>query len=188
MRVISGIARGRKLLAPAGENTRPTADRTKESLFNIINLQIRNKTVLDLFSGSGALGIEALSRGAQFCVFVEKDPIAADIIRKNLTATGFFDKSAIFECDVYGFLKTCNKTFDFVFMDPPYDKNLIPPAIELICKKLLLSSNGIIAAETDSNEVLPASIENVNLYDSRKYGKARLNFYKKIQINTENVN
>ncbi len=179
MRVISGIARGRKLLAPEGISTRPTSDRAKEALFNIINLQIRNKIVLDLFSGSGALGIESLSRGADFCIFVENDPVAADIIRKNLTATGFSDKSAVFVCDVYEYLKSCNKTFNYIFMDPPYGKNLIPPAIKLIAEKNILESGATIIAETENNEILPADISGISLTESRKYGKALLNFYKK---------
>ena len=179
MRDISGIARGRKLLAPEGISTRPTSDRAKEALFNIINLQIRNKIVLDLFSGSGALGIEALSRGADFCIFVENDPVAADIIRKNLTATGFLDKSTVFVCDAYGYLKSCNKVFDYIFMDPPYGKDLILPAIELISGNNLLSDNGNIIAETENTEILPTDISGIVLTESRKYGKALLNFYKK---------
>lgn len=178
MRVISGSARGRRLLAPPGDNTRPTSDRAKEALFNIINLQIRGKTVLDLFSGSGALGIEALSRGAAFCIFVEKDSAAADVIRKNLATVGFTEKSIVFVCDVYDFLKTCDKTFDFIFMDPPYGKKLIPPAIELIAEKKLLQGSGTIVAETENNEILPTDILSISLSESRKYGKALLNFYK----------
>ena len=182
MRVISGSARGRKLLAPPGDSTRPTSDRAKEALFNIINIQIRGKAVLDLFSGSGALGIEALSRGATFCIFVEKNAVAADIIRKNLTSSGFTDKSAVFVCNVYDFLKTCDKTFDFIFMDPPYGKNLIPPAIQLIAEKKLLAGSGTIVAETESNEILPDDICKISLSERRKYGKALLNFYKNSQF------
>ena len=121
-----------------------------------------------------------MSRGASFCIFIEKDAVAADIINKNLSTAGFTDNSAVFVCDVYGFLKTCDKTFDFIFMDPPYGKNLIPPAIKLICEKNLLRDGGCIVAETENNEVLPHDISKIVLSERRKYGKALLNFYKKI--------
>lgn len=180
MRVISGSAKGRSLKTADGTDTRPTTDRVKESLFNIIAPHIYKATVLDLFSGSGGLGIEALSRGAEFADFVEKSSRPAACIKENLTKTGFSDKSALHVTDVFQFLENCKKKYDIIFMDPPYHNGLITKAAEIISHRNLLSEDGIIICECDHDESLPDEISGLKLYDKRKYGRVLLNFFKKM--------
>ena len=134
MRVISGSARRTNLKTVPGESTRPTTDRIKETLFNIIQGELYDCLFLDLFSGSGAIGIEALSRGARRCYFVEQAKEAVACIRQNLDATHLGQKAVVMDCDVLaaiGRLKGKEKPFDFIFMDPPYNKNFEFHVLEL---------------------------------------------------------
>ena len=128
MRVIAGSARRLQLVAPKGDNTRPTTDKIKETLFNILNFDLYDSNFLDLFAGSGGIGIEALSRGASFCTFVEKDKEAIACIQENLKTTKFENKSTLIASDIIFALRKLSNSkinkFDFVFMDPPYNKNL----------------------------------------------------------------
>lgn len=149
MRVIAGKARSLKLMTPPGMDTRPTTDRTKETLFNILQPEIGGARFLDLFSGSGAIGIEALSRGAAFAVFVEKDRAAAECIRKNLAFTKLGDNGQILRKDVGAALKSLEKgePFDLIFMDPPYGRGLERQVLEYLVHSSLLAEEGTVVVE-----------------------------------------
>ncbi len=149
MRVIAGKARSLKLMTPPGMDTRPTTDRTKETLFNILQPEIGGARFLDLFSGSGAIGIEALSRGAALAVFVEKDRAAAECIKKNLAFTKLGDNGQILRKDVGAALKSLEKgePFDLIFMDPPYGRGLERQVLEYLAHSSLLAEEGTVVVE-----------------------------------------
>lgn len=151
MRVISGTARSLCLKTLPGDSTRPTTDKIKETLFNMIQYDISDAYFLDLFSGSGAIGIEALSRGANKAVFVEQNPKAVRIIKENLQFTRLADKAVIKNADVLSYLSflslTFEEKFDFVFMDPPYDRGLEKSALEYLSKSLCIDEDTIIIVE-----------------------------------------
>ena len=184
MRVISGSARGTKLYTLDGENTRPTLDRVKEALFNIIQFKLEDSNVLDLFAGSGSLGIEALSRGANYCVFCDSSHEASMIVKKNLEKTRFIDSSKLYNLK---FDKALNKIlddklkFDVVFLDPPYKTDYIQKSLELIIKYELLNDDAILILETDDKDRILKEIENIELdiCDVRKYGRVSLIFLKR---------
>ena len=178
MRVISGTAKGTRLDSLEGNTTRPTLDRVKEALFNIIQNDIKDAKVLDLFSGSGALAIEALRRGASFCVLCDKSNDAIKIIKKNLEKTKLNSKAQIIKDDYKKILNYLNEKFDLIFIDPPYTENIAINAVKLIIQEELLSNNGIIILETDDEvrELEGLKNINVNVYDLRKYGRVKLIF------------
>ena len=181
MRVISGIARGTKLNSIDSLDTRPTLDRVKESLFNIIQNKIDESIVLDLFAGSGAIGIEFISRGAKKAVFCEKSKLAANMIKSNLIKTRFMDKSEIYIQDyrkTLESLKNKNMKFDIIFLDPPYKDNIAIDAVKKVVSLDLLAKNGIIIIETDEKEREQKQLEQleVEVYDLRKYGRVYLMF------------
>ncbi len=151
MRVITGKAKGVRLDAPAGMHTRPTAERTKEAMFSMIQFEVEGRHVLDLFAGSGQLGIEAISRGAERAEFVDQSREAIDVIRKNLNKTRIAVESETFCSDYLSYLRHCRgKQFDLVFLDPPYALGAVPVALgELIRRKLLLKG-ALILCETGS--------------------------------------
>ena len=181
MRVISGTAKGTKLDTLSALDTRPTLDRVKEALFNIIQSRIYNAIVLDLFAGSGALGIETLSRGAQRAVFCDKSKYAYSIIEKNLQKTKLKEKAIVFNKDYYECLANLKEKFDIVFIDPPYNTDLAINAIVNIVERKLLSEEAIIIIETDDEKKITSRVVNMEMqvYDIRKYGKARLVFLKR---------
>ena len=144
MRVITGIARGRRLKEPSGMETRPTADRVKEGIFSSIQFEVEGRKVLDLFGGTGQMGIEALSRGAAHCTFVDLQKQAVGIIRENVNSTGFADQSTVIQGDALAFLSRCREKFDLIFLDPPYDSGILEKAMELITTIDIVSENGII--------------------------------------------
>lgn len=181
MRVISGMAKGTKLFTLEGLSTRPTLDRIKEPLFSIIQNRIQNSIILDLFAGSGALGIESLSRGANFCYFCDNSTKATNIIDKNLSKTRFKEKSELFTMDYKSCLKQmANKKlqFNLIFLDPPYESDLIYLSVKQIKELKLLAQDGIIIAETDNEKELISKLEQLNaeVFDIRKYGRVRLLF------------
>jgi len=181
MRVISGTARGTKLYTLEGIKTRPTTDRIKESIFNMIQFDLYGATVLDLFSGSGALGIEALSRGAMSCFFVESDPEAAKIIRKNIEKTHFDSTSEIIVAPVSGALRLMeHKALDIVFMDPPYLKGHIKNVFQLINQYNVVDDNGIIMVEHHfEDQEVCEMIENFKRIKFKKYGITCISFYRR---------
>ena len=180
MRVISGSARGAKLKTIEGNDTRPTTDKVKGAIFNILANDIYGKKVLDLYAGSGGLGIEALSRGAEMAVFAEKSTAAAEIIRKNLEHTKLTDKAKILKNDVFFVVKNATEKFDLIFLDPPYAEELAGATIKAVDEAKILADGGIIVAETDEGQDIPATVGELQLYDKRKYGRININFYKKI--------
>lgn len=180
MRIISGSARGTTLFTLEGNDTRPTLDRVKEALFSKINFELQDAIVLDLFAGSGALGLESLSRGAHKVYFGEKSYKAAQIVKKNIEKTKMKDKSELivkgYE-DVLQYLSKNNIQVDIVFLDPPYETNYDIEAIKIIIKNNILTNDGIIILETDSNEKEKLLNEiDINIYDIRKYGRVKLIF------------
>ena len=183
MRVISGSARGTILHSIEDKKTRPTLDRVKESLFNILQNNIEDKIVLDLFAGSGAIGIEFLSRGAKKAYFCDKSKEAINMIKQNLNKTRLQEKAEILNEDYSQCLKNLkerNIKLDIVFLDPPYKENYSANAIKEISELELLKENGIIIVETDEKDRDEKRIEEMNIkykiYDLRKYGRAYLLF------------
>ena len=179
MRVISGSARGTVLHSIEDISTRPTLDRVKESLFNIIQNDIEDTTVLDLFAGSGAIGIEFLSRRAKQVYFCDKSSKAVAMIEKNLEKTKLKEKAIVYNKDYIDCINTVkNIKFDIIFLDPPYDFDISKNAIKLILEYGLLNEDGIIIIETDEKEREIENLKTTNLeiYDSRKYGRANLIF------------
>ncbi len=179
MRVISGASRGTNLETLVGNNTRPTLDRVKEALFNIIQCNIIDANVLDLFSGSGALGIEALSRGAKFCVMCDKSYEAIGVINKNLKKTHLEEKAKVIKNDYKKILNILQgEKFNLIFIDPPYSADIAVDSIKNIIELDLLANDGIIILETDNEkrEIENLSKLDVNVYDLRKYGRVTLIF------------
>ena len=170
MRVISGCARGHKLVSSEGTDTRPTSDRVKESVFNIICPQIPDARVLDLFAGSAALGIEALSRGAQSAVFVEKAPAAIKVIEKNLTDTRLAEKAEIKRCGYEEFLRKTDKIFDIVFVDPPYKSGFYATALSILAERNIIACGGIVVCEHEYDIAVPC-VSGYKIYRERKYGR-----------------
>lgn len=172
MRVISGTARGRKLKEPSGMDIRPTGDKLKESIFNIVQFEIEGRKVLDLFAGTGQLGIEALSRGANSVVFIDSSQEAIKLIKENTEICGFTERSVIYNRDAIKYLNSSDK-FDLIFIDPPYETYLPGRALEKIIEFDKLNTNGIIICETRNDYQLPAIsppyfIQKEYIYGSRK--------------------
>lgn len=180
MRVISGIAKGTNLYTLEGEQTRPTLDRVKEALFNMLQHKVRDAIVLDVFAGSGALGIEALSRGASKAIFCDKSVKAIQVIQKNIEKTHLQQNSKILQMGYEEALESLigKYQFDLIFLDPPYEKNLAVDAVAKIENLDLLKEDGIIVLETDQEQRELQQLEklNVNVYDLRKYGRIKLIF------------
>lgn len=179
MRVISGSAKGTNLYSLEGNTTRPTLDRIKETLFNIIQVHIHKANVLDLFSGSGALAIEALSRGASYATLCDKCGKAIGIINKNVEKTHLKNKCTIIHKDYEKSLEMLNGSkFDIIFIDPPYAQNIAVKAIEKIMELNLLAEDGIIIIETDNDKREEEQLENIEIdkYDIRSYGRVKLIF------------
>ena len=178
MRVISGSARGTKLNSIDSLSTRPTLDRVKEPLFSIIQSYIQDAEVLDLFAGSGALGIEALSRGAKRCVFCDKSHSSIKMLNQNLQKTKLESKAIVYTEDYKKCLKSLDSKFDIIFIDPPYKFNIGVDAIKMIVENNIFAKDGIIILETDEKERDIKELENTNLEvsDVRKYGRVTLIF------------
>ena len=179
MRVITGIARGRRLKEPVGMETRPTADRVKEAIFSSIQFEVEGRKVLDLFGGTGQMGIEALSRGATHCTFVDLQKQAVAIIRENVNSTGFADQSTVIQGDALAFLSRCREKFDLIFLDPPYGSGLLEKAMELITTIDIVSENGIIVCENGSNSGWPVVAEPYRMQKEYRYGKIRTALYRR---------
>ena len=155
MRVIAGTARSRRLEALPGLDTRPTTDRVKESIFNVIQFDIEGRRVLDLFAGTGQLGVEALSRGAAFCDFVDSAPAALEVARKNVKACGFEGRAACHGRDFAAFLSRAGEKYGLVFLDPPYASGSLERALDMIAAIDIVVENGIIVCESPADHTLP---------------------------------
>ncbi|MTK11149.1 MAG: 16S rRNA (guanine(966)-N(2))-methyltransferase RsmD [Clostridiaceae bacterium] len=182
MRIIAGLAKGRKILSPVGmDTTRPTLDRIKQSIFNIIQNRVYGATVVDVFSGTGSLGLEAASRGAKECYLVDRDKVTFSFLAKNVENLNFGEICKCLNMDSYKALEELSKrkiTFDIIFLDPPYLKNLIPPAVEIIEKEGLLDKEGLIVTKIDTKEELYQGTEKIILVDHRRYGNTTVCFYR----------
>lgn len=183
MRVIAGTAKGRRLKAPEGNGVRPTADRVKEAMFSIIQFDIEGAKALDLFAGSGALGIEALSRGAAHCVFVEAAGEASKILRENIAACGVENKSTVQKGQAEDFAPLWRGgPFDLVFLDPPYGKGLIEKMTQSLLTCQLLSDRVIIIAESDEKDDLPQAVGPIARKKAYRYGNTRVSIYGREEI------
>ena len=176
MRVITGSAKGRRLKTPTNYDVRPTTDNVKESIFNIIQFDIEGRTVLDLFAGTGQLGIEALSRGAAKAVFVDKDNNSLKIVKENLDICGL--KAQTVKMDSVAFLSNCGR-FDIIFIDPPYDSDLYEAALNKINSIDILSDGGIIIVESRRERELPELSAPYFKLREYNYGKIKLTAYTK---------
>ena len=179
MRVITGKARGVQLKTPEGMLTRPTTDRVKEALFSIINFDIPGARVLDLFGGTGQLGIEALSRGAKSAVFVDQREEACKLIRENLKRTKLEQDARVVRGDYMDYLRSCREQFDIILLDPPYAEVFLENALKRITEIDILQSGGIIVAERPLGKELPWEFEGFQRSRDYKYGKILLTIYRK---------
>ena len=179
MRVITGKARGVQLKTPEGMLTRPTADRVKEALFSIIQFEIPGARVLDLFGGTGQLGIEALSRGAKRAVFVDAQENACKLIRENLNRTKMQQDGQVVRSDYLQYLERCREKFDIILLDPPYAEVFLENALKRITEIDILETNGIIVTERPLGKELPWEFEGYTRSKDYKYGKTVLTIYRK---------
>jgi len=179
MRVISGSARGRRLKELPGMDTRPTTDQVKESIFNIIQFDVEGRRVLDLFAGTGQMGIEALSRGAAHATFVELAPAAAKIVRENVELTRFTDVSKVVQTDWRAFLSSCREKFDLIFLDPPYRTDMLENAMQTIAAIDILSEHGIMICESPLDKELPELAAPYEKGKEYRYGKIKVTLYRR---------
>ena len=182
MRIISGIARGLKLVSPDGLDTRPTLDRVKEAVFSMLLPYIMDSTVLDLFAGSGALGIEAVSRGAKKAVFVDNNPKSIECVKKNLTNAKFNDCAVIHTSDAIDYINTTNEKFDLIFLDPPYHGGMYEKVLMLIEKNGILADSGLIIAEWDCEHRFTDDLFSYEIVKEKKYGKVCVTVLKRRQV------
>lgn len=185
LRVISGSAKGLRLKTVPGDTTRPITDLVKESLFNILSAQVYEATILDLFGGTGAVGIEALSRGAEFVTFIDNSYRAVKIIKENLVTTDLSDYSEVFKRDAFEYLRRhSERTFDIIYIAPPQYKKMWSNALELLdTNPNLLAPEGIIIVQINPLEWETINLQNFSEYHQRKYGDTSLFFFKRSQEN-----
>lgn len=177
MRIISGTARGRRLKSLPGDDVRPTTDKVKEAIFSAIQFDIEGRRFLDLFAGSGQMGLEALSRGAQSATFVDSSAESIKICKDNVVSTGFSDSSKIVRNDALTFLSLTNEIFDIAFLDPPYGGGLLENVLTKLIDKM--SDYGIIICEHPPEVVLPEQVGDFGVYKRYRYGKINVTTYKK---------
>lgn len=181
MRIVSGKLRGTKLETLAGENTRPTLDRVRESLFNIIQFEIKDSIFLDLFSGSGACGLEAISRGAKKAIMCDNSKDAIKIIQKNVAKTRTENQVEIYQMSFETLLRNkIKETLDIVYIDPPYKTDYAYQSVKILLEKELIKENSIVIIETDEQEKVENQIKKleIEITDTRRYGRAHLIFLK----------
>ena len=179
MRVIAGKAKGVVLKTPEGMQTRPTADRVKEALFSILQFDLPGTKVLDLFGGTGQLGIEAISRGAKSAVFVDASEAPCKLIKENLRRAKMENEGRVVRSDYLQFLSQCRETFDIILLDPPYAEVFLENAIKKISEIDILQSGGIIVAERPVEKEIPGEFEGFCRLKDYRYGKTVLTLYRK---------
>ncbi|WMJ82085.1 16S rRNA (guanine(966)-N(2))-methyltransferase RsmD [Clostridium sp. MB40-C1] len=180
MRIIAGKAKGRTILPPDGMQTRPTLDRVKENIFNIIQNRTLDAVVIDVFAGTGSLGLEAASRGAEQCYLVDKHPTTFKRLKQNVESLKFEQFCTCLNMDSYDALREVSrrgKVFDLIFIDPPYAKEMIPPAMEIVFEKELLKKDGLIITKIDSSENIYQGYKDIVLINERKYGNTTVCLY-----------
>ena len=186
MRVIAGIAKKRRLKAPKGLTVRPTADRVKEALFNILKDKIEDCSFLDLFAGTGNIGIEALSRGAARVTFIDYSPRSIRFVKENLILCRFEDKAEVIQVDAFEYVKKQIKPherYDIVFIDPPYRADLLEILLPLLGRSSLLKDEGVMVIEHSQKIKLPAVIGRLTLFKSYRYGDTTLSLYYRLAEN-----
>ncbi len=179
LRIIGGDLKRKKLHSPRGSMIRPSADRLRESIFNILSLRIQKTVVLDLFAGTGAFGIEALSRGAKFVVFIDKDQNSLSTIKRNIQSCDLLNKTKVIKWDIIKNLNCINAfkpDFNLVFMDPPYNRNIIQPALFNLLHSCSLKRGACIVIEHSVLEPIPKDNLEFKIADQRKYGKTLVTF------------
>jgi len=181
MRIVSGRARGRKLITPAGMDIRPTTDKVKEAMFSIIQFDLQNKKVLDLFAGTGQLGLEAISRGAKSVCFVDSSKKALELVKSNINLTGFSNFCTLHLSDAFSFLSGNKEKFDIVILDPPYENGMCEKAAALLAGRL--SDNAIVVCETRPDEPLPEEIGKLHIAKEYKYSAIKLTVYREMEEN-----
>ena len=181
MRIIAGKARGRKLIPPATMETRPTLDRVKEAMFSSIQSYIPNGIIVDVFAGTGSLGLEAASRGAKEVYLFDRSDVTFPLLKENVENLKFEDCCFPMKIDAYIGLKQLagkNKRFDIIFIDPPYCKEMIPEAMQIVKQHNLLKEDGIIVTKIDSIEEIYEGYDDIKLLKSKKYGNTTVCYYK----------
>lgn len=179
MRVITGLAKGRRLEELPGLDTRPTASRVKEGLFSAIQFDIEGRRVLDLFAGTGQLGIECLSRGAVFCDFVDSAPAALNIVRRNVKTCGFEERCACHGKDFTAFLGRCREKYGLIFLDPPYASGNLERALDQITAIDIVTGNGIIVCESPVEHEMPELPQPYEKGGEYRYGKIKVTLYRR---------
>jgi 16S rRNA (guanine966-N2)-methyltransferase len=180
MRIIGGAVKGRRLVGLKGLSIRPTSDKVREALFDILGDKITGSNFLDLYAGSGGVGLEALSRGADFAAFVEQNPAAIRIIKANVSRCGFERQTKIISASVRNALLKLSVSkvkFDIIFLDPPYESGLFPETLEQLADRQLLLPHSIIIAEHLSRSAHPVQFGDLMRYREKKYGQTGLSFY-----------
>ena len=177
MRIITGAAKGKRLVTLEGRDVRPTPERVKEGLFSALQFDIEGRRVLDLFAGSGQLGLEALSRGAKSAVFVDASDASVKIVKQNIELTGFGDKARVFRSDYASFAAVSRDTFDIAFLDPPYSAGLLMPAVKAVLP--LRSDYGAIVCEHPPEVVPKQSVGVFSVAKTYSYGKVLITVYRK---------
>lgn len=179
MRVITGSARGRVLAELPGLETRPTTGKMKEGLFSALQFDIEGRRVLDLFSGTGQLGIEALSRGAAFCDFVDRNPAALAVTEKNVNTCGFQKQAGLYRLDWDAFLDRCKEKYGLIFLDPPYHSGDLEKAMMRIAEIDILVGNGIMACESPTEDVLPELPDPYEKKREYRYSRSKITLYRR---------
>ena len=183
MRVIAGSRRSLPLKSVPGSDTRPTTDRIKETLFNMLQPQIEGVRFLDLFAGSGQMAIEALSRGARRATLVDADQRAITCIRQNVKSCGFADQATVLKSDAVSFLQRTTELFDIAFLDPPYRHEILQQILPILAEKM--QKNGIIVCEHEPECKLPETILEYHLQKQKKYGKIMISVFRNPEEETE---
>ena len=177
MRVITGLAKGKRLETPEGKDVRPTPDKVKEGLFSALQFDIEGRRILDLFAGSGQLGIEALSRGAESAVLVDSSATSIKLARRNVEYCGFSDKAKVIQLDFSAYCAMSRETFDIVFLDPPYNAGLLMPAVKAVLP--LMSDYGLIVCEHPPEVKPDETVGGFGIFKTYRYGKVNVTVYRK---------
>jgi 16S rRNA (guanine966-N2)-methyltransferase len=183
VRIISGSLKGKRLAPVPGKRVRPSSDRLRESVFNILGPTVVEAKVLDLFAGTGSFGIEALSRGALSAVFIDNHPQSVKILNRNITDCFLKTRSTVYKKDILRGLKFLEKSrhgFDLVFLDPPYDLGMIKPTLRFLDQSVSILEEGLIVVEHSARESFPETGSRIQRTDKRRYGKALVSFYETV--------
>jgi len=182
MRITGGRLRGRRLASFKGLEIRPTSDRVREAIFDLIGHHLTGEKVVDIFAGTGSLGIEAISRGAAWALFIDHSPKAIDLIVRNLKLCGFEAQGVALRKDLIKGFPRRHRLFeekmDLVFVDPPYRKNILPPVLETLALQNILESPSILVTQSEQREVLPPRVRNLEMVKSKTYGDTRITLYR----------